>query len=256
MMYIAYECQVNAVAYSYYNSSYNFGYYPTTVYDGGDTVKVGAGSAETTIRTLSQICGSRKVPKLDLSVDLKWLGNSQVEIIYTITNNHFPSDPPSDPVAPDGVEDGVTGVTYQFSTVSSDPEGNDVYYRYDFGDNTVTDWLGPYTSGDICTASHAYATSGNYGIIAQAKDSWDYESGWSPVSEIKIWDYMVGDANGNNIINILDIVYLIEFLYKNGPAPDPFAAGDANYTITVNILDIVYLIEFLYKDGPAPIYPN
>jgi len=64
--------------------------------------------------------------------------------------------------------------------------------------------------------------------------------------------YVCGDANGDESVNILDITFLINYLYKDGPAPDPWEKVDVNGTGDVNILDITYLINYLYKDGPAP----
>lgn len=63
-----------------------------------------------------------------------------------------------------------------------------------------------------------------------------------------------GNSNGDQVINILDITYLICYLYREGPAPVPYAicSGDANIDCIVNILDISYLIGFLYKSGPPP----
>ncbi len=68
-------------------------------------------------------------------------------------------------------------------------------------------------------------------------------------------EYTCGDADGNLDINILDITYLISYLYKGGPAPEPMEAGDANGNGLVNLLDITYLINFLYKGGPEPVCP-
>lgn len=67
-----------------------------------------------------------------------------------------------------------------------------------------------------------------------------------------------GDANNDGAINILDIVYLINYKYKNGPAPFPLFLGDVNGDPAgnVNILDIVYLITYKFKGGPAPIPTN
>ncbi|MFH2036959.1 MAG: PQQ-dependent sugar dehydrogenase [Candidatus Zixiibacteriota bacterium] len=62
-----------------------------------------------------------------------------------------------------------------------------------------------------------------------------------------------GDVNANGAVNILDITFLIAYLYKNGPVPNPPSAGDINNNGVVNILDITYLIAFLYKSGPAPV---
>lgn len=64
--------------------------------------------------------------------------------------------------------------------------------------------------------------------------------------------FKCGDANSNYTVNLLDITYLIDFLYKGGASPVPYAAGDVDASGIVNILDITYLINFLYKGGPAP----
>ena len=63
--------------------------------------------------------------------------------------------------------------------------------------------------------------------------------------------YICGDANDNGSVNVLDLTFLVNFLYKQGPAPNHTQAADVNRTGTVNILDITYLINFLYKHGPA-----
>jgi len=67
--------------------------------------------------------------------------------------------------------------------------------------------------------------------------------------------YVCGDANGNRAINILDVTFLIAYLYKDGPSPIPEVSGDANGSSSVNILDATYLINYLYKGGPEPICP-
>jgi hypothetical protein len=62
-----------------------------------------------------------------------------------------------------------------------------------------------------------------------------------------------GDANGDGIINVGDIVYLVSYLYKNGPAPSPVDAGDCNCDEIVNVGDVVFLVSYLYKGGPEPV---
>ncbi len=63
-------------------------------------------------------------------------------------------------------------------------------------------------------------------------------------------EYMCGDPNGDLKVNILDIVFLINAKYKDGPGPGPLEISDVNNDGTVNILDIVRMINFKYKDGP------
>jgi len=61
-----------------------------------------------------------------------------------------------------------------------------------------------------------------------------------------------GDANNDGKLDILDIVYLINFKYKSGPPPESPVLADANNDCKIDILDIVLLINHLYKDGIGP----
>jgi len=67
--------------------------------------------------------------------------------------------------------------------------------------------------------------------------------------------YTCGDFDCQQGINILDIVFLINYLYKSGVAPDPLESADVNADFQLNILDIVYLINYRYKNGPNPECP-
>ena len=66
--------------------------------------------------------------------------------------------------------------------------------------------------------------------------------------------FVRGDANGDRIINVVDVVYLINYVYIDGPAPHPLQAGDANSDRVVDITDVVYLIKYLFLGGPPPGY--
>jgi PKD repeat protein len=83
-----------------------------------------------------------------------------------------------------------------------------------------------------------------------------YEYGmWSDYSRTfaaYIIPFVEGDANGDSEINIGDAVYLISYIFKGGPAPDPNEAGDANCDGQVNIGDAVYLIAYIFRGGPPP----
>jgi hypothetical protein len=65
-------------------------------------------------------------------------------------------------------------------------------------------------------------------------------------------DYLCGDADGNSIVNISDVVYLISYIFGGGPAPDPLLSGDADCNEIVNISDAVYLIAYIFGGGPEP----
>ena len=64
---------------------------------------------------------------------------------------------------------------------------------------------------------------------------------------------IAGDANSDGSVTIADVVYLVNYLFKGGPAPEPYWKGDANGDCKVTASDIVYLINYLMKGGQAPI---
>ncbi len=76
-------------------------------------------------------------------------------------------------------------------------------------------------------------------------------------TQVRIWDgsiniitcTVMGDANGDFILNLFDVTYLITYLYLNGPAPRPAGNADANCDCIINIYDITCLISYLYQVG-------
>ena len=68
------------------------------------------------------------------------------------------------------------------------------------------------------------------------------------------WLYVPGDATGDKVVDVGDVVHLINYLFKGGPAPNPLAAGDVTGPgdCVVDVGDVVYLINYLFKNGPVP----
>ena len=85
----------------------------------------------------------------------------------------------------------------------------------------------------------------------KAYDKWG-KSRWSEQTW-SFYAFLVGDANGDGVVDIGDVVYLINFLFKEGSSPFPLVAGDANCSGYITVGDVVYLINYLFKDGPAPV---
>jgi hypothetical protein len=71
-------------------------------------------------------------------------------------------------------------------------------------------------------------------------------------THLHVTEFDRGDANGDGIINIADVVFLVNYLFTGGPAPEPMEAGDANCDGTVDIADAVYLVNYLFAGGPPP----
>ncbi len=61
-----------------------------------------------------------------------------------------------------------------------------------------------------------------------------------------------GDADGSGIVTVSDAVFLIHYIFANGPAPVPLLSGDTNCTGRINISDAVTLINYIFSDGLSP----
>ena len=71
--------------------------------------------------------------------------------------------------------------------------------------------------------------------------------------DLDAWWSVPGDANGDSVVNVGDITYLVTFLYRMGPQPCIPEGGDANGDCMVNVGDITYLVSYLYRNGPTPL---
>ncbi len=70
--------------------------------------------------------------------------------------------------------------------------------------------------------------------------------------------FVCGDANADQEIDVGDVIYLVNYLFIGGSAPEctPITAcGDVNVDGEVDIGDGVYLINYLFISGPEPCNP-
>jgi hypothetical protein len=110
------------------------------------------------------------------------LGDSSVKIWNGETNINTP---PSTPDTPSGPAEGQIGVGYTFTTSSNDAQNDQVYYMVSWGDE-MTNWLGPYPSGQTIAFNHTWTNVGEYSIRIMAKDMEGLQSDWSEAANISI----------------------------------------------------------------------
>ena len=83
-----------------------------------------------------------------------------------------------------------------------------------------------------------------------------HSSQGTPLASNYIWSFNIminrGDCNGDGVINVGDVVFLVNYLFKDGSSPDPLETGDANCDEQVNVGDVVYLINYLFRSGIPP----
>jgi len=64
--------------------------------------------------------------------------------------------------------------------------------------------------------------------------------------------FLAGDANNDGVVDLGDVVFLINYLYRGGIPPRIWASGDVNCDVVIDLGDVVFLINYLFKNGPAP----
>jgi hypothetical protein len=81
-----------------------------------------------------------------------------------------PNSPPATPSTPSGTTSGQVGTAHTYQAVTTDPDGNQIRYAFDWGDGTssTTDLL---NSGVTASVSHTWTVAGDYYLYVQATDS-------------------------------------------------------------------------------------
>lgn len=62
------------------------------------------------------------------------------------------------------------------------------------------------------------------------------------------------DGNGHGPV-IVDLTYLVSYLFRGGPPPPVMAAANLNGLDGINIADLTYLVDYLFRGGPQPVCP-
>jgi hypothetical protein len=132
----------------------------------------------------------------------------------------------------------------------SDSLNAEIYYRRS-SDRGVS-WLPEVrlTAASGNSDGPAITTSW-HGVHVTWTDSRD--SSYNDVFYKKGKPYFLGDVNDDNIVNVSDVAYIINYLFIGGPWPEIIQSGDVNNDNKVNTADVVYLINFLFIGGPSPI---
>jgi hypothetical protein len=161
------------------------------------------------------------------------------------------------PVSP---EDGATinnaTPTFVWSPVKN-PEASDEFYEIEISADPGYSGTPPYFHYDGLTSTsfpmpEPLTTPGIYYWHVNHYDLAGNASGYSASYNFTYVEYICGDANGDLEVNVGDAVFLINYVFKGGPAPDPIESGDANSDGQTNIGDAVYLIAYIFNGGPPP----
>ena len=142
---------------------------------------------------------------------------NEIDMITVLQNHLFgdpslrisgSSQPPLIPNSPTGISSGEINVNYTYACITIDPDDDQLYYMWDWGDGTPMIWMGPYYSGQNASASHIWTKRGTYSIKVRAKDTTGSVSGWSDPMPVTM-PYLCNKS----IFRVLEL-FLQRFLYS------------------------------------------
>jgi parallel beta-helix repeat protein len=135
---------------------------------------------------------------------------------WQFTTSPYSNLPPTYPEIT-GKKQGQANSAYTYTFTATDPENQDIYYYIDWGDQTTSGWIGPYSSGDTIQEPHTWEY-GSYSIKAKTKDIEGLESDWSPIYPISMLKIQLFNLIQNKpvfhsfftiIIQIIDLINVI-----------------------------------------------
>ena len=86
---------------------------------------------------------------------------------------------PTIPATPTGASSAIVNAAITFNTSATDPNGDSLQYRYDWGGGVISSY-------GAANQSHNWAVAGQYAVKAQARDSLGLESVWSAAKTVTI----------------------------------------------------------------------
>lgn len=118
------------------------------------------------------------------------LGDTNYTIPGGSNKDHHPlvnaNKPPNKPAKPSGPAKGKVNIEYTYTSSTTDVNGDQIYYWFNWGDGTNSGWVGPLASGATASAKHKWTVKGSYQIKVKAKDTNGAESAWSDPLPISI----------------------------------------------------------------------
>ncbi len=178
------------------------------------------------------------------------------QVDYNVIYTSFPNQPPHFEEYPSVLyNDSANIFFYDFNAI--DPDGDPVSYRLIDGVGSLDTLTGVYYFGPVCCQLDSIL---NIEICAEDEIHLCPQSDPSLHAHVALVvnnpSPFLGDMDNDRDIDIFDIMNLIAYKFKGGPAPYPLENGDVNFDGTINILDIITLIRFKYMGAPAPTCQN
>ena len=155
------------------------------------------------------------------------------------------------PCPPDvtGDTSGEIGDELSFNAKTLDPNGHDIYYMFEWGDETYSEWLGPFSSGNEVEETHSYDADGEYEVRAKAKDIHGKEGEWTLYPHVVVIETPEPPVPELDIKIKRGIRRSIKVEIKNVGEVE---VNDITWNITVIRRGIIFKKVFLDTNGSIP----
>lgn len=142
--------------------------------------------------------------------------------------------------------------TITFFDVYLSPGGN----RLTIDIAVLTDSATVNGGGSIVIFPMVTVANGETDIVIAGIDVRDRFNNSIPVQGIDGWIKvcpLVGDVNASGGVDVADVTYLVDYLFRGGPPPTPMLAGDTDCSgepeFPVNVADLTTLVDYLFRGG-------
>jgi hypothetical protein len=179
-----------------------------------------------------------------------WKGYGSTMAVYGNGNIHLKQfEPEVSKPSVSGPTSGDINTLYEFSASSTDSQGHNIRYTFDWGDGTqnVTGW---YSSGATAYASHSWSSTGPFNVKVKAECENGAWSIWSSPHTIEIGDIVTLTVNAYSfqvgVLNGVPILIDDEYVGTT-PYSDYVSAG--SHKIEVPGIVYFFVFKYYYYDG-------
>lgn len=147
---------------------------------------------------------------------------------------------------------------YWQPAASSDVLGYNMYRFNSNGQGTFTDTIlvNSYLITDTTFVDYEVIPDTTYHYLYKVVGTDLVESDFSKSVSAVPLNSISGDANGDGVINILDITTVVAYMLLQNPAPFIFNAADVNSDGNINVLDIIGIVQLVLNGNKSSVAEN
>ena len=114
-------------------------------------------------------------------------------------------------------------------------------------DDNISNWFWDFGDGEtseLQNPMHLYNNYGEYEARLVTRNEYGFDSN-PHIETIRVLN-LTGDMNNDNVLDILDVIFIIEIVLSNNPIiDDDLLEADINNDGIINIIDVILLVQII-----------